>query len=150
MAVSPCRRLPCRLAGWDATPVDDMLNLNQVHTGWAASGTRSLLAERLSAPALKHQHTEVGRLPAFPAPTWRRAVRAQQFIAFTRRDLEQRKAKAAALERCVYPDNTKVRPPWSACQAAAATCCTCWHQRQGVAACVLLHSVCSRRAGQRH
>jgi hypothetical protein len=35
------------------------------------------------------------------------AVRAQQFVAFTRQDLELRKAKAAALEREVYPDHTK-------------------------------------------
>ncbi|KAL4855243.1 Dual specificity protein kinase splA [Chlorella vulgaris] len=38
--------------------------------------------------------------------TWR-AVRAQQFVAFTRQDLELRKAKAAALEREVYPDHSK-------------------------------------------
>jgi hypothetical protein len=37
-----------------------------------------------------------------------RAVRAQQFIAFTRRELEARQAKAAALERQLYPDSTKV------------------------------------------
>jgi hypothetical protein len=39
--------------------------------------------------------------------TWR-AIRAQQFVAFTRLDLEQRRAKAAALERQVYPDHTRV------------------------------------------
>jgi len=53
-------------------------------------------------------HTTLSALSfsAFLAP--RRAVRAQQFIAFTRRDMEARKAKAAALEKELYPDNTKV------------------------------------------
>ena len=34
-------------------------------------------------------------------------MRAQQFVAFTRHDLELRKAKAAALQRQLYPDTTK-------------------------------------------
>ena len=41
-------------------------------------------------------------------------MRAQQFIAFTRRDLEARQAKAAALEKQLYPDSTKV---WCVCGA---------------------------------
>jgi hypothetical protein len=36
-----------------------------------------------------------------------RAVRAQQFVAFTRRDMAARRAKAAELERKVYPETTK-------------------------------------------
>lgn len=39
-----------------------------------------------------------------------RAVRAQQFIAFSRRDLEARKQKAKELEQQLYPDQTKVLP----------------------------------------
>ncbi|KAL4443818.1 hypothetical protein ABPG75_011555 [Micractinium tetrahymenae] len=39
-----------------------------------------------------------------------RAVRAQQFIAFTRRDLEVRRVKAKELEARLYPDQTKVLP----------------------------------------
>jgi hypothetical protein len=46
-----------------------------------------------------------------------RAVRAQQFIAFTRRDLEARQAKAAALEKQLYPDSTKV---WCVCGGGCA------------------------------
>ena len=39
------------------------------------------------------------------------AVRSQQFIAATARDLQQRAAKAAALEAALYPDTTKRLPP---------------------------------------